>query len=124
MLRGAPSVDRVDELKIDRDDFLDKQDTKHYIWLIKTVCKRFGRAVLYINRSYSKSKGQHYLIKIKPAVNALLANRIQRLLGDDPRRVAFNLARIKSGLNEWNKLFEEVGRRLRTIYRAAGHGKH
>lgn len=124
MRRGEQRVDPVDELKIDRDDFLDKQDTKHYIWLIKTVCKRFRRTALYIKRCDSKSKGEHYYIKIKPSVNAFQANFIQRLLGDDPRRVAFNLARIKSGLNEWNKLFEVAGRRLRTIYRAVGYGKH
>jgi hypothetical protein len=45
---------------------------------------------------------------------------LQWLLGDDSQRVGFNRARIESGLNEWNKLFEVVGRRLTTIYRAAG----
>jgi hypothetical protein len=33
--------------------------------------------------------------------------------------VAFNQARIESGLAEWSKLFERTNVRLRTIYRNA-----
>jgi hypothetical protein len=37
--------------------------------------------------------------------------------GDDSRRVDFNRARIESGLEEWNKLFEVPENVLCTIYK-------
>ena len=49
---------------------------------------------------------------VAPAVSAHIANRLQY----DPKRVAYNKARIESVLPEWNKLFEKPGARLRTIY--------
>ncbi|MFI5449669.1 MAG: hypothetical protein ACHQ03_07890 [Candidatus Bathyarchaeia archaeon] len=61
--------------------------------------------------------GRHYYITIYPAVDADTANRLQYLLGDDPKRVDYNQARIESGLLEWNKLFESIGRRLSILYR-------
>jgi hypothetical protein len=54
--------------------------------------------------------GRHYYIHIDPA------NRLQYLLGDDANRVDYNQARINSGLPEWNKLFETVGRQIRIVY--------
>ena len=71
----------------------------------------------------SKKKGFHLYIKIKPAIEPKKANFLQWLFGDDSLRVNFNQARIKSGLVEWNKLFEVVGRRLKTIYRNNGDEK-
>ena len=37
--------------------------------------------------------------------------RLQWLLRDDSRRVDYNRARIKPGYPDWNKLFEDLGRR-------------
>ena len=59
----------------------------------------------------------HFYIGIDPPVDAHRANNLQYLLGDDSKRVAFNNARIVSGLAKWNKLLEVAGRRSRTIYR-------
>jgi len=66
--------------------------------------------------SRSRRKGLHFYIHVTPPVEADLANRLQWVLGDDCQRVDYNRARIESGLNEWNKLFEEVGIRLVRIY--------
>jgi len=38
------------------------------------------------------------------------------MLGDDPSQADYNQARIDSGLHEWNKLFEPIGRKLTTIF--------
>jgi len=62
-------------------------------------------------------KGRHYYFHIFPSVVADTANRLQYLLGDDVKRVAFNQARINSGLEGWNKLFEPIDRQFRTLYR-------
>jgi len=116
-MQGADlSVELVDELKIDKDCFIHKQWLGHYIHLIRSTCRRFGLRVLSIKECCSETRGEHYYIKIRPAIDANLANMLQWLLGDDCQRVAFNRARIESGLSGWNKLFEVVGRRLRTIY--------
>ena len=45
-----------------------------------------------------------------------MANRVQWLLRDDCQRVDYNRARIESGLNEWNKLFEVSGKKPRILY--------
>jgi hypothetical protein len=59
----------------------------------------------------------YFYIKIKPALEPHVANNLQYLLGDDAKRVAFNRARIESGSDEWNKLFERANARLTTVYR-------
>ena len=55
-----------------------------------------------------RRKGFHLWIEITPAIDSELANRLQWLLGDDCQRVDFNRARIRSGLNEWNKLYAKI----------------
>jgi hypothetical protein len=70
----------------------------------------------------SHSKGLHFYIDVTPAIEAEVANKLQFLLGDDCRRVDFNRARIHSGLNEWNKLFERAGARVMKIYFDDKHG--
>jgi hypothetical protein len=77
-----------------------------------------------IKKCISKSKGYHLCIKINPPIDSNFANFLQWLFGDDCRRVDFNRARIESGLLEWNKLFEEPYRRIKTIYRADGDESH
>ena len=71
--------------------------------------------ILSIKKTNSRKKGIHLYITIWPPVEAMLADRLQWLLGDDCVRVDFNRARIRAGLQGWNKLFEVTGRRLRTI---------
>ena len=105
------------ELKIDKDCFVDKDWILDYLDVITITCALFGVTVEYVGMCRSKSKGLHFYITINPDIDAKLANRLQFLLGDDARRVDFNRARIGSRLQEWNKLFEVEGRRLRTIYR-------
>ena len=117
MARRGTDVGLVDELKIDKDCFVDRQWIEDYVDLVVSVCKKFGVTVLSVKRCNSRRKGVHFYIRIRPQIDATLANRLQWLLGDDSKRVDFNRARIESGLNEWNKLFEVVGRKLRTIYR-------
>jgi hypothetical protein len=74
-------------------------------------------------RSTQTQHGMHFYIKIDPPVDAHTANNLQYLLGDDAKRVSYNRARINSGLVEWNKLFERIGARLRTIYRQSNRSK-
>lgn len=108
---------RVAELKIDKDCFVDQDWIDNYVEVIIETCRSFGITVESIRMCNSKRKGLHFYIAINPPVESMLANRMQFLLGDDSLRVDFNRARIESGLEEWNKLFEVAGRRLKTIYR-------
>jgi len=112
------AVGKVSVLKIDRDFILRRDWMRDYLWLILTICQRYEVNVVSVRICNSRRKGQHFYVQITPPVEAELANKLQMLLGDDCQRVAFNRARIASGLNEWNKLFEEPEVRLRTIYRA------
>jgi hypothetical protein len=109
---------KTSTLKIDKDCVAKKQWIRDYLQLILAVCKRFKVRVDTIRMCPSARKGQHFCVDITPPVSAKLANRIQYLLGDDCQRVAFNQARIESGLAEWNKLFARSNVRLRTIYRS------
>jgi len=120
MRRRDVKLEKVSILKIDKDCFVDDGWIRSYVWIVVDVCKFFGVIVESVKMCQSKSKGLHFYISICPSVDADYANRLQWLLGDDSRRVDFNRARIESGLNEWNKLFEVPERRLRTIYRNSG----
>lgn len=111
------AVNEVRVLKVDKDCHISQDWIKNYIEVIAAVCKRFGVTVNSIKICPSKRKGVHFYIEITPPIEAEFANRLQWLLGDDCQRVDFNRARIESSLNEWNKLFEVVGRKLTTIYR-------
>ena len=110
------TVEKVDELKIDKDSFVDQDWIEDYVELILKVCRDSGTAVDSVRMCESRRKGLHFYIAVTPPVDPATANRLQWLLGDDSLRVDFNRARIESGLLEWNKLFEVAGRRLRTIY--------
>jgi hypothetical protein len=109
-------VDKVSVLKIDKDCFVEREWLDDYVQTIKTVCQHHHVHVVSVRISNSRSKGVHFYVEITPAIEADLANRLQFLLGDDCRRVDFNRARINSGLNEWNKLFERTEARPRRIY--------
>ncbi|MBN1357569.1 hypothetical protein JW988_02260 [Candidatus Bathyarchaeota archaeon] len=108
--------EEVSELKIDKDCFPDEDWIPFYVNVITKTCSDFSVTVNSISVCESKKKGLHFYIRIKPAINSELANMLQWLLGDDSRRVDFNRARVKSGLKEWNKLFEVRENVLRTIY--------
>jgi hypothetical protein len=109
---------KTSTLLIDVDMVVNRHWMPYYILLILTVCGWFKVQVYRIRMSPSAHKGQHFRVDIRPVVSARLANLIQFLSGDDCQRVAFNQARIESGLAEWNKLFERSNVRLRTIYRS------
>jgi len=114
--RSVASVDRVSVLKIDKDSFVNPRWMQDYLHLVLNTCREYGIRVVSVKKILSERRGIHFYIEITPPVEARVANRLQWLLGDDSRRVDFNRARIESGLNEWNKLFEIAGRRPRTIY--------
>jgi hypothetical protein len=114
--RSARNVDRVSVLKIDKDSFVNRHWIRDYLRLVLNTCHEYRVKVVAVKKTLSERKGVHFYVEIDPPVEAELANRLQWLLGDDSRRVDFNRARIESGLNEWNKLFEVVGRRLRMVY--------
>lgn len=109
---------KTSELKVDQDCFVDQEWLEDFIAHARIICKHFGISVKSIRVCESKRRGLHFYIAISPPVEATLANRLQWLLGDDSMRVDFNRARIGAGFTEWNKLFEVIGRRLKTIYRA------
>ena len=111
------SLDKVRTLKIDKDCFVNQDWIRDYVRTAVVTCRSKGVKVVRIQKSRTR-KGFHFYIDIGPAVKAELANRMQWLLGDDCGRVDRNRARIRSGLNEWNKLFERPNARLITIYRA------
>jgi hypothetical protein len=104
-------------LKIDKDCIVSEDWQGNYVRVVRMVCSLFDVTVTQIRSCPSRMKGMHYYIHIKPPVDGGFANELQWLLGDDCSRVDFNRARIESGLREWNKLFEEPERELRTIYR-------
>jgi len=104
-------------LKIDKDCFVSEEWLRNYVKVVNLICGLFGLTVKQVRVCPSKMKGVHFYIYIIPAINGELANQLQWLLGDDCCRVDFNRARIESGLHEWNKLFEEPERKLKTIYR-------
>ena len=115
---------KIGVLKIDKDCYVNSDWLKDYVRLvIVPTCQSFNLRVLSVRTCPSRKKGFHLYIDIDPPIEPDLANRLQWLLGDDCRRVDFNRARIRSGLREWNKLFEEPGRRLRTIPTTSHQGR-
>ena len=110
----------MNELKIDKDCFVDQDWIESYIKVIVDICSKRGITAESIKMCNSKKKGLHFYVKINPPIEPSLANQLQWLLGDDSQRVDFNRARIESGLVEWNKLFEVASRRLKTIYSVNG----
>ena len=112
------TMDKISVLKIDKDLFVDKDWLQGYIETVCQICRAHGVRVTRIKMCASRKKGQHFYIWIRPKVDATVAVYLHWLLGDDCQRVDYCRARVASGLNEWNKLFEVAGRRLRTVYTA------
>ena len=117
-MRRNAELSNVSVLKIDKDCFVHNEWTQDLVRLALFVCKWHGIKVISIRMTETR-KGLHFYIHITPAVQPELANRLQFLMGDDARRVDFNRARIRSGLNEWNLLFERANVRLRIIHHAS-----
>ena len=112
----STKLPRESVLKVDKDCHVDRQLEREYVQDSITILRRRHIRVKSIEATRTQH-GRHYYFHIHPSVDALTANRLQYLLGDDPKRVGYNQARIDSGLLEWNKLFEAIGRRLITLYR-------
>jgi len=117
MRRGnrSASLPKEDLLKIDKDCFVDTKLNGQYVETILDTCKKHGVTVLSVEPTKTRH-GMHFYVRIDPPIDARGANNLQYLLGDDAKRVAFNNARIESGLAKWNKLFELLDVRLRTMY--------
>lgn len=113
---GSTPMSKVSVLKIDKDCHVDWPWICDYVQTVKAICRNKNLKVSSVEMSRT-NKGHHFYIGIQPSVSGHLANRLQFLLGDDPRRVDYNRARIRSGYPDWNKLFEDVGRRFQTLYR-------
>jgi hypothetical protein len=109
---------RESVLKVDKDCHVAPPLEREYIQHAILLLRRHHVSVEWIKGTRTHH-GRHYYIKINPPVDAHTANNLQYLLGDDANRVDYNRARINSGLEEWNKLFEAVDRRLMTLYRSA-----
>ena len=110
------SLSKTSVLKIDKDCFVDPELNLEYVRTILQTCRKYEVEVFWVKSSKSRH-GMHFYIKIKPALEPHVANNLQYLLGDDAKRVAFNRARIESGSDEWNKLFERANARATTVYR-------
>lgn len=102
-------------LKVDKDCHIDSELEYEYIQDALAILTRRGIHVVKIEatRTYH---GRHYYFYLAEPVDACTANHLQYLLGDDPKRVDYNQARISSELTGWNKLFETIGRRTVTLY--------
>ncbi len=113
---GSQNLPRESVLKIDKDCHVDSQLEQEYIRNTVAILSKHHVIVVLI-RATRTQHGRHYYIRVNPPVDAHVANRLQYLLGDDPKRVAYNEARIKSSLPEWNKLFERIDASTITVYR-------
>jgi hypothetical protein len=102
-------------LKVDKDCHVDQQLEREYVQDSIAILRKHNVRVKFIEATRTRH-GRHYYFHIRPSVHAQKANRLQYLLGDDPKRVDYNQARINSRLPEWNKLFEAVGRKFVAIY--------
>jgi len=110
-------LSRITQLKIDWDFKVRPSLRRAYVDSIIRVCRSQGTRVRRIQVNRSEHGGQHYRVDIEPSIDPELAVEIQAVLADDPMRVGFCKARIKSRLTQWNILHEAIGVRLRTIYK-------
>ncbi len=112
---GNAELPKESLLKIDKDCHASSSLNGEYVQTIMDTCRKHTVKVLWV-KSTRTNHGRHFYIKIEPSIGAEATNDLQYLLGDDAKRYAFNEARIKSGLQGWNKLFERPGAKLRTAY--------
>jgi len=102
-------------LKVDKDHHPSVELERRYIQTVLLILASQGLAVLWIKRTITQH-GRHYYIQLADTLTDQATNDLQYLLGDDAKRVAWNQQRINSHLPEWNKLFEDIGRRLTVLY--------
>jgi len=105
---GRTPMSKESVLKIDKDCHVPYSLMHDYVSAIKAVCRTKGVKVASIEMTRTH-KGQHYYIRIHPPLRSHIANALQWLLGDDPRRFDYNRTRIRSQYPDWNKLFERIG---------------
>ncbi len=113
MVKGE--LPRESVLKVDKDCHVNAKLEQQYVRQTIAILRMRDLMVESVKATRT-NHGRHYYITIHPPVEAQTANELQYLLGDDAKRVDFNQARIDSGLPEWNKLFEAVGRKTKTLY--------
>jgi hypothetical protein len=112
--KGKENLPEENVLKIDKDCHVDSQLEQEYVQNAVAILAKHGLRVEWIKATRTHH-GRHYYIRMGASVNASTANQLQYLLGDDPQRFAYNQARIKSRMPEWNKLFESYGTRSRQL---------
>jgi len=117
MRKRRTALNEESTLKIDKDCLVDEDWIQDYVRMAILICRLKDVRVVRMRKSLTR-KGFHLYITIAPAVKAELANRLQFLLGDDCGRIDHNRARIRSGLQRWNILFERPNARLRAVYRS------
>jgi hypothetical protein len=109
---------KIHVLKIDKDCVVGRDLLQDWIRLVVVpACRAYGVTVISVATCPSQRKGFHAYAKVAPPVHAELAWRLQFLLGDDCKRVSLNRARWRAGFSGWNKLFEGISPKLRTVYR-------
>jgi len=114
-MKGRKDLPKTNVVKIDKDMHPAPKLEQEWVQASVKILRMYGIKVLRIQASTTQH-GRHYYVWIDPPQDAQTANRLHYLLGDDAKRVDYNQARIDSGLVEWSKLFEPVGRKLRIIY--------
>ena len=110
-----PKPERANVQKVDKDCHVSSQLEREYIRQTRAILRRHHLRVLSITATRTPH-GRHYYIRIDPPVSPRVANNLQYLLGDDSKRVDYNRARVISRLKGWSKLFEDVDRRMTTLY--------
>jgi hypothetical protein len=109
---------KVTTLKIDKDLIVNRSLLQDWIRLVVIPsCKAYGVTVQSLAICPSQRKGFHVYVEVASPIHAELAWRLQFLLGDDCKRVSLNRARWRAGFSDWNKLFEEISPKLRTVYK-------
>ena len=93
------------KLKIDLDWLPPYEWLLSYRDMIITILDPF---VIVSKIEYKLSpgeKGYHVIIDLGEEINDMMALKLQFLLGDDRTRCRLNFARIKGGVEGWNKLW-------------------
>lgn len=104
---------------IDKDCMIPRKWLLDYVrQIILPTCRLYETTVLWVKYCPSEKKGLHIYIRIRPALPAVLALKLQFLLGDDCERFSRNRARMRAGFDYWNKLFEKENVKLEILYRS------
>lgn len=96
---------RNDTLYLDKDGVHPRCSLRRVWELFRSI----GIRVVWVR--YSKSRrGWHVVIRVNRGLDALVIVALQSVLGSDPKREAFNLARVMAGYNKngakrWNILY-------------------